>query len=139
MFLLSSMRTRVMNEVTQGGNIMLTANELMATVNLYMKIKNDLHHFGFINDEKLNARMHLSGISEQGKLETEVFRYGLPDELSNLNETANFGAVVSVLLDLITPDLHLLCNANGEQLSNFKGISAKMAENNKELIVIAKL
>ena len=135
MFLLSSMRTRVMNEVTQGGNIMLTANELMATVNLYMKIKNDLHHFGFINDEQLNARMHLSGISEQGKLETEVFRYGLPDELSNLND---FGVVVSVLLDLITPDLHILCNANGE-LSNFKGISAKMAENNKELIVIAKL
>ena len=114
---------------------MLTANELMATVNLYMKIKNDLHHFGFINDEQLNARMHLSGISEQGKLETEVFRYGLPDELSNLND---FGVVVSVLLDLITPDLHILCNANGE-LSNFKGISAKMAENNKELIVIAKL
>ena len=136
MFLLSSMRTRVMNEVTQGGNIMLTANELMATVNLYMKIKNDLHHFGFINDEQLNARMHLSGISEQGKLETEVFRYGLPDQLSNLNET-DFGVVVSVLLDLITPDLHILCNANGE-LSNFKGISAKMAEN-KELIVIAKL
>ena len=126
----------MMNEVTQGGNIMLTANELMATVNLYMKIKNDLHHFGFIDDEKLNG-MHLSGISEQGKLETEVFRYGLPDELSNLNETDDFG-VVSVLLDLITPDLHILCNANGE-LSNFKGISAKMAENNKELIVIAKL
>ena len=138
MFLLSSMRTRVMNEVTQGGNIMLTANELMATVNLYMKIKNDLHHFGFVTDEHLNARMHLSGISEQGKLETEVFRYGLPDELSNLNETDNFGVVVSVLLDLITPDLHILCNANGE-LSNFKGISAKMDENNKELIVIAKL
>ena len=116
---------------------MLTANELMATVNLYMKIKNDLHHFGCITDEQLNAHMHLSGISEQGKLETEVFRYGLPDELSNLNET-DFGVVVSVLLDLITPDLHILCNANGE-LSNFKGISAKMGENKKELIVIAKL
>ena len=113
---------------------MLTANELMATVNLYMKIKNDLHHFGFITDEQLNARMHLSGISEQGKLETEVFRY----ELSNFNETDDFGVVVSVLLDLITPDLHILCNANGE-LSNFKGITARMSENNKELIVIAKL
>ena len=115
---------------------MLTANELMATVNLYMKIKNDLHHFGVVDDEKLNAHMHLSGISEQGKLETEVFRYGLPVELSSLNETDNFGAVVSVLLDLITPDLHILCNANGE-LSNFKGISAKIAENREELIVIA--
>ena len=113
---------------------MLTANELMATVNLYMKIKNDLHHFGFIDDAQLNACMHLSGISEQGKLETEVFRY----ELSNFNETDDFGVVVSVLLDLITPDLHILCNANGE-LSNFKGISAKTSENNKELIVIVKL
>lgn len=117
---------------------MLTANELMATVNLYGKIKNDLHYFGFIDDEKLNARMHLSGISEQGKLETEVFRYGLPDELLNLNETDDFGAVISVLLDLITPDLHILCNVNGE-VSSFKGISAKIDKNDKELIVIAKL
>ena len=91
-----------------------------------------------IDDDKLNAHMHLSGVSEQGEMKTEVFRYELPDELSNLNETDDFGVVVSVLLDLITPDLHILCNANGE-LSNFKGISAKMAENNKELIVIAKL
>ena len=117
---------------------MLTANELMATVNLYMKIKNDLHHFGFVDDAKLNAHMHLSGISEQGKLETEVFRYGLPDELSNLNETDDFGAVVSVLLDLITPDLHILCNAKGE-VSGFKGISVTIDGNDKELIVIAKL
>ena len=137
MFLLSSMRTRVMNEVTQGGNIMLTANELMATVNLYMKIKNDLHHFGFINDEKLNARMHLSGISEQGKLETEVFRYGLPDELSNLNETDS-NEVISVLLDLITPDLHILYTANGE-VSKFKYISTTIDRNENELIVAAKL
>ena len=115
---------------------MLTANELMSIINLYGKIKNDLHYFGSIDDDKLNARMHLSGISEQGEMKTEVFRYGLPDELSNLNETDS-NEVISVLLDLITPDLHILCNANGE-LSNFKGISAKMAEN-KELIVIAKL
>ena len=130
------MRTRVMNEVTQGGNIMLTANELMATVNLYMKIKSDLHYFGFVDDDKLNACMHLSGISEQGKMETEVFRYGLPDELLNL--TDDFGVVVSVLLDLITPDLHILCNANGN-LSSFKGVSARIDEKGKELIVIAKL
>ena len=116
---------------------MLTANELMSIINLYGKIKNDLHHFGSIDDDKLNARMHLSGISEQGEMKTEVFRYGLPDELSNLNETDS-NEVISVLLDLITPDLHILCTANGE-VSKFKYISTTIDRNGNELIVAAKL
>lgn len=116
---------------------MLTANELMSTINLYEKIKNDLHYFGSIDDDKLNARVHLSGISEQGEMKTEVFRYELPDDLLNLNETDS-NAVVSVLLDLITPDLYILCNAKGE-VSGFKDISATIDGNNKELIVTAKL
>ena len=116
---------------------MLTANESMSTINLYVKIKNDLHYFGSIDDDKLNAHIHLSDISEQGEMKTEVFRYKLPDELSNLNETGS-NAVVSVLLDLITPDLYIFCNAKGE-VSGFKDISATINENDKELIVTAKL
>ena len=116
---------------------MLTANELMSTINLYEKIKNDLHYFGSIDDDKLNARVHLSSISDQGEMKTEVFRYELPDELSNLNETDS-NEVISVLLDLITPDLHILCNAKGE-VSGFKDISATIDRNDKELIVTAKL